>query len=242
MRSVSATLAAVACLAVVVGCAGKDDAPTTAPAGESPSVKPSSGTPETPASSGPVTAEPSASDLPLIDRLIPTGDVPGLNAEWRWQDGDTGPAGTQPFGLCAKADLASIGAVSAFERSYFPPVDSDDNAAEQIAEFPDAATAARAWSVLQSWHDQCRKRSGTNPGLRVRTLIPVSGAAGAARWYLLSWAPAGEETGRFEAFGMVLVDTRLALLRMSSSGQDYNYPAGKEPMVGMVRAAAGWLD
>jgi hypothetical protein len=242
MRSVSATLVAVACLAVVVGCAGKDDAPTTAPAGESPSVQTPSSTTETPASSGTVSAEPSPADTPLIDRLVPTGDVPGLNAQWRWQDGDTGPAGTELFGLCAKADLASIGAVSAVERSYFPPDDSDDNAAEQIAEFPDAATAARAWSVLQSWHDQCRHKASANPGLRVRKLIPVPDAAGAARWYLLSWSPEGEETGRFEAFGMVLIDTRLALLRMSSSGQDYNYPAGKEPMVGMVRAAAGWLD
>lgn len=241
MRSKSATLAVVAIVAVVTGCAGNDDQPSTAPAGESPSAHRSSGTPETPASSDPVSAGPSPADLPLVDRLIPTGDVPGLNARWRWQDGKTGPAGTELFGLCAKVDLASIGAVSAVERSYFPPDDSDDNAAEQIAEFPDAATAARAWSVLQSWHDQCKQKVHEHPGLRVRKLVDIAGA-GAARWYLLSWTPDGDETGRFEAFGMVLHGTRLALLRMDSSGQDYDYPVGKEPIAAMLRAAAGWLD
>lgn len=239
MRSLPATYAAVACLVLAAGCAGKDDTPTTAPAGESPATRTTSRAPETPAL--PPTEATSASDTPLIDRLLPTGLVPGLNAQWHWQDGDTRPAGTELFGLCAKADLASIGAVSAFERSYFPPDDSDDSAAEQIAEFPDEATAARAWSVLQSWHDKCTQKAADNPGLRVRKLVNIPDS-GAARWYLLSWTPAGEETGRFEAFGMALDGTRLAVLRMDNSGQDHNYPAGKEPMVGMLRAAAAWLD
>jgi hypothetical protein len=240
MPSLPAAVAAVACLVLAAGCAGKDDAPTTAPPGESPSSSTTPDAPETPATTT-STPDAPATDTPLIDRLLPTRLVPGLNAHWRWQDGDTGPAGTELFGVCAKADLGSIGAVSAFERTYFPPDDSDDNAAEQVAEFPDAATAARAWSVLQSWHDHCKQKAADHPGLRLGKLVDLPDA-GAARWYLLSWTPEGEETGRFEAFGMALNGTRLAVLRMDSSGQDYDYPPGEEPMAGMLAAAASWLS
>jgi hypothetical protein len=69
--------------------------------------------------------------------------------------------------------------------------------------------------------------------------VPVG--AGSGRWYLLSWQPAGEETGRFESFGMVLNGTRIAVLRIDNSGQDHDYPTGHEPMTSMVTAAAGWL-
>jgi hypothetical protein len=242
MRSLSAACAAVACLALAAGCAGKDDKPTSASPGTSPSSATTSGRPETPASSTPATGshDAPASDTPLVDRLLPTRRVPGLNEKWRWQDGETHPAGTELFGVCAKADLGSIGASSAFERTYFPPDDSDDNAAEQVAEFPDAATAARAWSVLQSWHDTCAQRTKDHPGLRVRKIIDLPGST-AARWYLLSWTPADDDTGRFEAFGMALSGTRLAVLRMDNSGQDHDYPPGEEPMAGMVTAAAGLL-
>ena len=192
-------------------------------------------------SGSPVTPSASATAPSLTDRLLPTTKVPGLNAQWHWQDGDTGQPTADPFGVCAKTDLLSIGATDVVSRTYFPPDDGDDNAAEQIAEFPDANTAARAWAVLKSWHDACAKTAADHPGLRVRSLTPVAVGAGNARWYLLSWTPAGEETGRFEAFGMVLDGTRIAVLTMDNSGQDYNSPAGQEPMTLMTQAAADLL-
>jgi hypothetical protein len=230
------------CLLLTAGCTSSEDSPGTPETGDSPTVQSPSSTPETPAPTTPAATTSAADSTPLIDRLLPTGLVPGLNAQWKWQDGETRPAGTEQFGLCAKADLASIGAVSAVERTWFPPDDSDDNAAEQIAEFPDASSAARAWSVLKSWHGTCGRAAAANPGLKVRPFVTVPVTAGSGRWYLLSWSPAGEETGRFEALGMVMDGTRIAVLRIDNSGQDYNYPAGQEPMAGMVRAAAGWLD
>jgi hypothetical protein len=236
-------LALAACLALAAGCAGSGDSPASPETGVSPeTTAPPS---ETATPTAPVTTTPSTSPtgaLPLLDRLLPTAQVPGLNAQWHWQDGDTGQPTDDPFGLCAKADLLSIGATDVVARSYFPPDDSDDNAAEQIAEFPDAKTARLAWSVLGSWHDACAKKRAANPGLAVRRFEPVTVTSGTGRWYLLSWSPAGDDTGRFEAFGMVLAGTRIAVLRIDNSGQDYDYPAGEEPMVGMVRAAAGWLD
>ena len=240
----SSAVALVSCLVLATGCTSTDDSPGTPETGDSPDAQASSSPPApSPSPSESATSTASSPDTtPLIDRLPPTGDVPGLNAQWHWQDGETHPAGTDQFGLCARADLASIGALSAFERTWFPPDDSDDNAGEQVAEFPDVMTAHLAWSVLKSWHDKCARKAGRPAGLKVGSLADVPVTAGSGRWYLLSWTPAGEETGRFEAFGMVLDGTRIAVLRMDNSGQDYNYPAGKEPMAGMVRAAAGWLD
>jgi hypothetical protein len=242
-RAVRISSAALfSCLLLTAGCTSSKDSPGTPETGDSPSLRTPSSTPETPAPTTPAATTTTPDSTSLIDRLLPTGEVPGLNAQWKWQDGETRPAGTDQFGLCAKADVASIGAVEAVERTWFPPDDSDDNAAEQIAEFPDANTASRAWSVLKSWHDTCSRVAPANPSLEVRPFVAVPVTAGAARWYLLSWSPAGEETGRFEAFGMVHEGTRIAVLRIDNSGQDHNYPAGQEPMSGMVRAAAGWLD
>jgi hypothetical protein len=225
---------------VLSGCTDPDDSPGKPETGDSPTTRTSSSASEPTPTPTTSTPEPT-DDRPLVDRLLPTGQVPGLNAQWKWQDGDTGTPPDDPFGLCAKADLLSIGATDVVARTYFPPDDSDDNAAEQIAEFPDARTASLAWAVLKSWHDKCADKRAANPKLRVRPMISVPVETGTARWYLLSWAPAGEETGRFEAFGMVLRGTRIAVLRMDNSASDHDYPAGKEPMVGMVSAAASWV-
>jgi hypothetical protein len=208
------------------GCASKDDSPSTSPAGESPETSAPVVTP-TPTVTPSETS--SASPATLTDLLLPTDAVPGLNATWRWEDGETGPAGTDPFGRCAKVDLMSIGATEVVERTYFPPVDTDDNAAEQIAEFPDATTTATALKVLKSWHKRCATKT-----VRAGALTPVDGGS----WYLLTVASANPDEALFQAVGLVSSGNRIAVLTMDSIGQDYNYPAGKEPMVGMVKAAA----
>ena len=235
----AAVAALVTGLLVASGCTDTDDSPGTPQSGDSPATGTSAPAPSSPTSATP---SPSGTPLTLVDRLLPTAEVPGLNASWTWQDGETGPAGTEPFGFCAKADLASIGATEVVERSYFPPDDSDDSAAQQVAEFPDVRTARTAWTVLKAWHDRCAKSASAETALKNRPLVDVPVTAGSGRWYLLSWQPPGEETGRFEALGMVLDGTRIAVLRIDNSGQDYNYPAGQEPMVGMTTAAANRLD
>jgi hypothetical protein len=232
-------------LLLTAGCTDTDDSPSTPEAADPPSAQTSSSAPEpSPTSTTPAPTT-SASPASLTDRLLATADVPGLNAQWQWQDGRTRPARSKPFGMCAQtapgASLIDIGATEAVERTYFPPDDSDDNAAEQIAEFPDAKSATQAWAVLAAWRERCGRSVSADIDLSVRPLVSVPVSAGTARWYLLSWSPAGEETGRFEAFGMVRNGTRVAVLRMTNSGLDYNYRAGKEPMVGMVKAAADKL-
>ncbi len=218
-------------LGVVTGCG--DDEPTT-PADPAPAT-----TPATTAPAAPETTTPPAEHFgSLTDRLLPTETVPGLNDEWEWRDGETGAADADAFGVCAKFDLTSIGATEVVQRTWYPPDDSDDSAAQQIAEFPDTATADRAATVLRSWHGKCR---GAVEGKRVKVgaLTPVETDAGKGSWYLVSWLPPGsDDVGRFHAFGTVVDGTRITTLRMDSSGQDYNYPAGQEPMADMVRAAA----
>lgn len=244
-----ATGVVAAVLLVATGCTSSADHPRAPETPDSPPAYSSSVAPGLPSTASSATTPPASSaapsDTPLVDRLLPTGLVPGLNAQWVWQDGDTGQPTADPFGLCAQtapgADLSSIGASAVVARTYFPPDDSDDLAAEQIAEFPDSATARRAWAVLGSWHRRCGRTLDPARHLHVGRFASTPVQQGSARWYLLSWQPDGEETGRFEAFGMVLSGTRIAVLRMDHSGQDHDYPPGEDPMVGMVTAAAGWL-
>ncbi len=229
------TLLAAALSVVLLGAlAGCGDDEPAAPVDSAPVTTPATTEP----APSPVVTTPAEQFGSLTDRLLATGAVPGLNDEWEWRDGETGPASADAFGVCAKFDLGSIGATEVVERTWFPPDDSDDSAAQQIAEFPDTATANRAAAVLRSWHGKCR---GMVEGKRVKvgaiTAVPTD--AGKATWYLVSWLPKGsEDVGRFHAFGTVLDGTRLTVLRMDSSGQDYNYPAGQEPMARMVQAAA----
>ena len=224
---------------LLTGCTHSDDSPGTPAQGEV-SARPTPSAPTTSPSPAPSTTSPKTPASPA-DRLLTTAQVPGLRPGWQWQDGETGPAGTDPFGVCAKVDLASIGATDVLSRTWFPPDDSDDNAAEQVAEFPDANTAARAWAVLKSWHDKCGQQAADHPGLKVGALSPAPVRSGTARWYLSSWTPSGEETGRFETLGAVLAGTRIATLRMDHSGRDHTYPPGKDPMVAMIAAAADRL-
>lgn len=217
------------------------DQPTSTPSATSTPTPSATATPPATPTTEPTPGPTSGPALTLKQRLLPTSAVPGLNASWMWQDGKTRRPGTAPFGICARADLASIGATEVVERTWYPPDDSDDNAAQQVAQFADAKSAAQAWSVLASWRTSCSDVVSADIGLRARAMTSVTVADGQARWYLVSWEPVGEETGRFEALGMARNGTQLTVLRMTSSGQDYNYPAGREPMVGMARAAAALL-
>ncbi|MFL6108261.1 MAG: hypothetical protein ACJ72L_14970 [Marmoricola sp.] len=235
----AAVLLATAAIALS-GCTSSGDQPKSPAAGIPPTRTTSTPTP-TATGSASTTPTPTADPTPS-DGFLPTDAVPGLNKTWHWQDGTTG-LGDKPFGVCAKADLSSIGAELVRERTYFPPDDSDDSAGQLIAGFADAKSAAQAWSVLDAWRGRCAATLGTKTFPKVGAEIPVPVAGGKqARWYLVSWAPPGEETGRFEAIGMVRDGALITVLRITNSSQDYNYPAGKEPMVAMVQRAAARIS
>jgi len=224
---------------LVTSCGSDDGQPSSESAGATPTAVVPSPT-ETP-SSPPVTSTPTTAPSPqtLADRLLQTEQVPGFNPQWEWQDGETGPAGADAFGLCATVDLASIGATEVVERTYFPPVDVDDSAAQQVADFPDQSTAARALSVLKSWHRKCKSQI-SEPRLKIGNMISVPVENGTGSWYLVRYAD-GPDEARFHAFGIAASDTRITVLRIDNGGQDYNYSVGEEPMVAMVQAAAAKL-
>ena len=224
----------------ISACTSKTDSPRAGTPGQNPDSPTATATPTATPS---FTSSPSASSSPLTltDRLLATAEVPGLNATWHWQDGETGPANTDPFGSCARADLTSIGATQVVQRTYFPPDDSDDFAAEQIADFPDAATTARAVAVLDSWRKRCSGLvKGTEQTYGPRKPVPI--ATGTGSWYLVSFRPQGGEENRYNALGTVVNGSRIALLLISNGAQRYAYPAGQEPMVAMVQAAATHLE
>ena len=244
-RRVAAAFLAVAAIALS-GCTSSSDKPHQPAAGHTPAGV--TQTPQltgTPATSSPTvpTLSPTPPPTPTTDQLLTTSQVPGLNAKWHWQDGRTTSGGTDAFGICAKADLGSIGATRLIERTYFPPDDSDDSAAQQIALFADQKSVSQAWAVLDAWRAKCAAKIGSKLGPQVSALTPVAlpRHAIAGRWYLVSWTPAGEETGRFEAIGMIRFESWVSVLRITNSGNEYNYPVGKEPMVAMVKRAAARL-
>lgn len=223
-------------------------APTSPTTSATPATQESSATPD----SGESTASqtPSASPAPtgaLTDRLLHAEEVPGFNEQYRWVAGATRTReGRDLFGTCQRFGITSIGATSVAVRDYRPAEpgqgDAPDPAGELVAEFPDTATAQRAFAVLKSWRGQCADRL---PGKRshVGELQSVQVDGGTGGWYLLTYRPPGGSPDEeiFDAEGMAVVGSRIAMLKLRLVGQDYNYDAGQEPMVAAVQRAAGRL-
>lgn len=186
----------------------------------------------TPAQSTTPTPTPAATPAAA---LLPAAQLPRLNSTSPWSQGRTGAVGTQPFGLCQKFDLLSIGAVEAVQRTFRS---GRDSAGQQVAEFPDAQNAVRASKVVQAWHRDCAARvPGTS--VTVRPFNEVSVPAGRGSYYLVSYVRLGQ--GRFHSLGLVVSGSRLTLLRMDHVGQDHNYDPGQDPMELAVKAASARL-
>ena len=68
-------------------------------------------------------------------------------------------------------------------------------------------------------------------------------AVGPGQQWLTSYkpAPGGPDYGWFQATGFVTDGDTLTFLVMTSVGQDYNYPAGKQPIDQALKVAANAL-
>ena len=216
-------------------------------------------TPNSPAATTESTPSPSASEevveeqpdesasapATLPARLLTAQEYPGPNRSFRWTEGRTTkrePAALA--GTCHQFSMLSIGAMRVAHRDYLPADASPGaRANELVATFADAKTAWRAFEVLKSWRAECDEALAKYDRHDVGELEKVRVGKGEGHWYLLGYGPAEGETdaGYFDAEGIALVGNRIAVLRMAVIGQDYNYPAGKEPMVATVRAAAAKL-
>lgn len=200
--------------------------------------------PEEPTDAAAASPDPGSSAGTPADALLPAAEVPGFNDEFTWTEGATEPQEPQELaGTCHAFEMTSIGAEEVAYRSYSPGMPGEAKASELVAQFPDEATAARAYDVLTSWRKDCSKKLRKYEMADVRDLVDVPVDAGQGAWYLLVYGPveADPEAAYFDAQGITLVGNRVAVLRLSVAGQDYNYEVGHEPMVAAVRAAAARL-
>ena len=271
-RALARPLACVAAsLLLVSGCGGpsSDQAdepasdaasspstPTSSPAGESPAASQTptptptpSASPTKPSASTSASAS-STSPGPtqggsLRDRLLTARELPGFNAEFRWQEASTGAVGPNTsFGTCQRFGIMSIGAERAVVRRFAAAVGGqaarNDRAGELVASFADAKTARRAYAVLTAWRARCADRLKRYRTSDVGGLQKVTVPGGTAGWYLLTYGPVpGDPDAQFlDAQGMTLVGSRIAMVSMVLAGQDYNYEPGREPMVAALRRAA----
>jgi hypothetical protein len=236
---------------VLSGCGvSSDDKPSSAASDSASPDATESATPTESASPSPseTVQSPTAAASPTLSpqkALLTAQEMPRLNDELAWRPVRTGSVSSDPFGLCAKFDVLSIGAEQAVERSFVSGPSGDlARAAQQIATFPDAATTARATKVLQSWHDTCaarisQPRARTQVKVHPVTSVPVT--RGTGWWYLTSFVSTPGQEGHFHSFGVDVVGNRISLISMDNDGQDHNYPAGQDPMQLAVKAAAGKL-
>lgn len=241
-------------LTALAGCGPQDVDPagTDEPSAAAESTGPADGPEETPSEEASEPAEPAdPAEQPqepgsgtVAEALLPADDVPGFNDEFTWTEGVSGSSEPRELaGACHQFEMASIGAEEVAYRSYDPVLGGDATAGELVAQFPDETTATRAFEVLKSWRQGCARGLRGYDRVQVGDLTDVATDVGTGHWYLLVYGPAegDPDAGYFDAQGIARVGKRIAVLRLTSVGQDYNYASGQEPMVEAVRAAAARL-
>ena len=209
-----------------------DPAPTESPTG----TTPENTTPPTEEPSGEPSGTTAVNTRPsgLKGRLLAPDDLPGPNSGFTWKTASTTAAeGADLAGTCHTFAMTSVGAWKVVRRTYAPAVKSPSRASELVAEFPDVKTAKRVYAVLTAWHDSCAAELAGKP--KVGDFVPVGLGAATGGWYLLTYG------STFDAQGIVRNGARIAVLTMRTEGQDYSYPAGKEPMVAALKRATTLL-
>ncbi|GAA1924900.1 hypothetical protein GCM10009815_19340 [Nocardioides marmoribigeumensis] len=183
----------------------------------------------------------------LTTRLLPAGSMAGLNAQWRWRDGETLTAEPTTGGIadCVRFSLAAIGAREAVSRSYAPPASAADapaSAFEIVARFPDEQTAMRVMDVLRSWRSSCQRRldNVSDKPHRVSEAETIT-AGDDAFAYLHSTPGSTKDTTQFEDVAQVRRGALVALVVVRLDEQDYNYPAKRSPAARSLAPAAARL-
>lgn len=232
---------AVLTLLVTVAACGEEPARTAAEPSATPSRTTTTPSPQpslTPTPTATPTPTPTPSPAPqrgIAERLLPAEELPGFNETFAWDAGVTQPTEPSPGVLCHSFALLSIGAKEVAHRTYVPADGSSSSAVEIVASFPDAMTAKRALSVLQSWYRDCPRDHDGDPKVGTYMSVPLS-TTGAAGWHLLTYGTT------FDAHGFAQRGARLAVVVLTlRDAQDYNYDTGKEPMVLALQRAAALL-
>jgi hypothetical protein len=263
----SALLAAAA-LGLTLGSCANDDAepaangaaetPTTATSATSTTSSPSTPTqssspadsPSAEESSPTLTASeqptatlvPTAAAVDLDELLLPPGRMGKLNTEWRWLAGNDFDTEPDRLVVCHRFGLADVGAEDVAVREFTSDLDANVRAFHLVARFPDAKTARRVMSVLESWHGSCRarleKRSPGRDRVRVSALEPVASAAAAATSYVVM-QPTATGSARIENVGIARDERLVTVVVVKLEGEDFNYPRGRTPAAVGLRNAVG---
>lgn len=189
-----------------------------------------------------VTVVAPAASAPMRARLLTAEELPGFDDDFTWTTATTRTSeGRRPFGTCHKFAMTSIGAGEVAVRTFTPATAAEKVTASQlVADFGDEMNAKRAFEVLKSWRAQCDEELKGYDRRDVGGLTTVDVSTGVGGWYLLTYGPVegtSEET-YFDAQGITRVGSRISVLQMRLAAQDYDYPAGEEPMVAAVQRAA----
>ncbi len=151
--------------------------------------------------------------------MLSADELPGFDAGYQWRAGSTTSSEPRQFGTCQKFGILAIGAERVAVRRFLPADTSVPlaSAGELVATFPDAMTARRAYSVLESWHKQCASLLKRRAGSQVGALRSVAVDGGQAAWYLLTYSPAKAAPNEvmLDAQGMALVGRRIAMLQIT---------------------------
>lgn len=220
-------------IVTAAGCAGEK---SDADGKHSPSSSPASSALSRSASPSPTSGPTRRSGGPLLS----ADEVPGFDGGANWLTVSTTGKEPRSFGTCQRFGILAIGAERVVVRR-FRPADTGESpnvAGELVATFPDAMTARRAYSVLESWHKQCSSllRRYTHP--EVGEIRAVSAAGGQAGWYLLTYGPVAGEPGKvfLDAQGMAVVGRRIAMVSIVRAGGRGDAPPAMSEAI--TRAAA----
>ncbi|MQW74731.1 hypothetical protein GHK92_02490 [Nocardioides sp. dk4132] len=248
---------AVSSLALVLlaGCGAEGPSPEAAlPATPltsstgTPSPSPET-SPETDAETSPETRpETTASPAPLGRRQVPTSgrallldpaELPLLADGNRWVTTATTPEDTDPVGVCQRASLTDIGAVSTLRRTFangHGEARHPARAVQVVADFADARSATRALKVLESWWRDCAEQLD-QPHHRVAALRTVEVPAGTARAYRATYGPRARAARHLEGLAFLRRGATITVVRVEARAGGFAGP-GANPARGAVRRLA----
>ena len=209
------------------------------PAASEPSSSPAS--PASPAAAAqrhkgqkptPVMGQPLHRTTPA-SHLLTAARMPSPDGETVWRIADRGPEDAV-VGACQKADLETIGALSAVRRSFASGPDGPW-ATQVVAEFADAKSAWRAHEVLHAWQADCEDRLDF-ARTKVGPLRTVDVRAGTGEGYRTAYGPRSAGRGWATGLGIVRRGSHLSVVEYRTAAADY--PTDRDPARMAVRRIA----
>lgn len=170
--------------------------------------------------------------------LLPAGELPGFNRNWRWSVQSTG-AEHGPLGICQRFPMQTIGADKTVVRHFVPAGNlTGGTGAQLVSTFVDDKSASQAIAILNVWHQRCGERLNAYGHKSIGPVTTVPTAKGTATRYLVSYTKKGANEGTFDDLGVLRSGATVELVRMTLHGLDYTAP---DPMTKALQNAADRL-